>query len=68
MNSDSLLQSLFRGRLLAASAATAAAGVSASTLVTGNVDEWTAALNAILMLISALAAIISKLREIKGAS
>ena len=63
---DSLIQSLLRGRLLAATAATAAAGFSTASVVSGTVDDWTAALNAILMLISAIAAIVSKFREIKG--
>lgn len=57
---DNLIQSLMRGRVLAAS--TAALG--AATLITNTANEWTIAAVAILNLIAAVAAIVSKIREI----
>lgn len=56
---DSLIQSLKYGRLLAASTS----AIGAATLITNTANEWTTAAVAILNLIAAVAAIVSKIRE-----
>jgi hypothetical protein len=65
---DTLTQSFMRGRLLAVAASTAVASTGTAAMLTGYMNEWLIVLNTILALVSALAAIASKLREIKGAS
>ena len=62
---DSLTKSLVRGRMLAAVAGTSAAGISTTAALTDAVNEATALATALLALISALAAIYSKLREMR---
>lgn len=62
---DTFLQSLLRGRMLAAVAGTAAAGLSGTAALTGAINDATAIVTAALALVSAVAALYSKLREIK---
>ena len=63
---DSLLRSLLRGRVLATVASSAIVGTSTASMMTDSVNEWVLTANAILALVSALAAIASKLRELRG--
>ena len=64
---DTIIQSLMRGRLLAAVAGSGVAGGSILELTTTATEEMTAVVNAILGLIAALAAVYSKLRELRRA-
>lgn len=66
MTPDTLVQSLLRGRVLAATAATGIVASSVTATITGSVNDATALLNAVLALVSAWAAIVSKLRELRG--
>jgi hypothetical protein len=63
---DTLLQSFLRGRLRAAAASAVVASTGTAAMLTGAMDEWIVALNTLLALVSAISAIASKLREIKG--
>ncbi len=63
---DPILTSLLRGRVLAAVTGTAAAGSSAVAAITGTVNEAVLLINALLALIAALAAIYSKLRDLRS--
>lgn len=63
---DSLFQSLLRGRVLATVASSAIVGTSTASMLTNSVNEWVVTANALLALVSALAALASKLREIRG--
>jgi hypothetical protein len=62
---DSIFTSLLRGRMMAAVASLAVAGVSTSAALTDAANEATALTTALLALISALAAIVSKIRELR---
>ncbi len=66
MNTDTLIQSLMRGRMLAVAASTVVASTGTAAMISGQMNEWLVALNTLLAVVSALAAIASKLREIKG--
>jgi hypothetical protein len=61
---DSWLTSLLRGRVLAAVAGSASASLSLTAVASGALNEWTATLNGVLALVTVVAAIASKLREI----
>ena len=62
---DSITKSLLRGRMLAAVSGASAAGISTTAAITDTVNEATALATALLALISALAAVYSKLREMR---
>jgi hypothetical protein len=66
MNTDTILQSFLRGRMLAATAATTIASTGTAAVLTGQINEWLLVLNTLLAFVSAIAAIVSKLREIKN--
>jgi hypothetical protein len=66
MNTDTILQSLMRGRLRAAVASAVVASTGTAAMLTGTMNEWIVLLNTLLALVSAISAIASKLREIKG--
>ena len=66
MKPDTILQSLAYGRLAAATLAGVSGTTIAVTTMTGTVDQATLVLTAILNAISVIAAIVSKLREIRG--
>ena len=63
---DSLTKSLVRGRMLAAVAGTSAAGISTTAAITDHINEATALATAVLAFVSAIAALFSKLREMRG--
>ena len=65
MKPDSILKSLLRGRLLAAVAGSSIAAGSLLELTANATDELTAVINSVLGLVAALAALYSKLREIR---
>jgi hypothetical protein len=65
MKPDSILESLIRGRLLAAVAGSSIAAGSLLELTANAADEMTAVINSVLGLVAALAAVYSKLREIR---
>lgn len=62
---DTFLQSLLRGRMLATVAGASAAGLSSTAALTGALNEAAAVVTALLALVSACAALYSKLREFK---
>ena len=66
MTKDTIVQSFMRGRMLAVAASTAVASTGTAAMLTGHMNEWLVALNTLLALVSAIADIASKLREIKG--
>ena len=66
MKPDTILQSLAYGRLAAATLAGVSGTTIAVTTMTGTVDQATLMLTAILNAVSVIAAIVSKLREIRG--
>lgn len=61
---DSVIKSLLRGRVLATVTGAAAAGLSGAAAITGALNEATAVVTALLALISSLAALYSKIREL----
>jgi len=62
---DTLIQSLLRGRMLAVAASTVVASTGTAAMLAGQMNEWLVVLNTLLALVSAIAAIASKLREIR---
>ena len=66
MKPDTILQSLIRGRLLAAVAGSGVAAGSLLELTVNATDELTAVINSVLGLVAALAALYSKLREMRA--
>ena len=66
MTKDTIVQSFMRGRMLAVAASTAVASTGTAAMLTGAMNEWIILLNTLLALVSAISAIASKLREIKG--
>ena len=66
MKPDSILESLLRGRLLAAAAGSGVAAGSLLELTVNATDELTAVINSVLGLVAALAALYSKLREMRA--
>ena len=65
MKPDSILESLIRGRLLAAVAGSSIAAGSLLELTVNATDELTAVINSVLGLVAALAALYSKLRVMR---
>jgi hypothetical protein len=65
MKPDTILESLIRGRLLAAVAGSGIAAGSLLELTANATDELTAVINSVLGLVAALAAVYSKLREMQ---
>ena len=66
MKPDTIIESLLRGRLLAAAAGSSIAAGSLLELTVSATDELTAVINSILGLVAALAALYSKLREMRA--
>lgn len=65
---DTVIKSLLRGRVLSATTGLAAAGLSGGAAITDSLNEATAVVTALLALVSACAALYSKVREIKKGS